>query len=244
MPRHGITPAMRRHGSGCRAAVVILLSGLPVCAPTGAALAEDVAVALPVSGQSLAAHIAEASQRFGIPADWIRAVLAAESAYAVHAVSSAGAMGLMQVMPDTWSELRARHALGNDPFEPRDNIFAGTAYLREMLDRYGTIAGMLAAYNAGPGRYDAYLASGRPLPAETRDYVARLAPVLAGAPTAASTLASRQQTSDWRQAPLFVVRAGGGSPAGALPPSGQLASPAAAPGHGIFVARPAAGLRR
>ena len=101
-----------------------------------------------------AAHIVEASQRFGIPEPWIRAVLRAESAGDVRAISSAGAMGLMQVMPDTWAGLRVRYGLGRDPYQPRDNILAGTAYLREMWDRYGNVAAMLAAYNAGPGRYD------------------------------------------------------------------------------------------
>jgi hypothetical protein len=105
-------------------------------------------------------------------------VLRVESAGDVRAISSAGAMGLMQVMPDTWAGLRSRHGLGRDPYDPRDNILAGTAYLREMWDRYGNVAAMLAAYNAGPGRYDEHLATGRTLPAETRAYVATLAPVL------------------------------------------------------------------
>ncbi len=90
-------------------------------------------------------------------------------------------MGLMQVMPDTWAGLRVRHGLGRDPYDPRDNILAGTAYLREMFDRYGNVGAMLAAYNAGPGRYDEHRATGRPLPAETRAYVAALAPILGGA---------------------------------------------------------------
>src|SRR3546814_14064344 len=84
-----------------------------------------------------AVHIEEAVRRFGIPAAWIRAVMRAESAGDVRAISSAGAMGLMQIMPDTWAELRVRHRLGRDPYDPRDNILAGAAYLREMYDRYG-----------------------------------------------------------------------------------------------------------
>ncbi len=123
---------------------------------------------------------AEASVRFAIPEHWIRAVMRVESAGNPQAVSRAGAMGLMQVMPGTWAELRQHHGLGPDPFEPRDNILAGTAYLRAMLDRYGTVGAMLAAYNAGPGRYDEFLSTGRPLPAETRAYVATLAPLLDG----------------------------------------------------------------
>ncbi len=103
----------------------------------------------------------------------------AESAGDVHAVSPKGAMGLMQIMPATWEELRARYGLGDDPFKPRDNILAGAAYLREMLDHFGK-KGFLAAYNAGPARYKEYLAKGRPLPRETADYLKKLAPVIDG----------------------------------------------------------------
>jgi hypothetical protein len=127
-----------------------------------------------------AAEIAAASQRFGIPEPWIRAVMRAESAGDRHAVSHRDAMGLMQVMPATWASLRAQHGLGADPFAPQDNIMAGTAYLREMLDRFGSVPLMLAAYNAGPRRVEAHLATGQPLPAETRSYVATLAPLLTG----------------------------------------------------------------
>lgn len=81
-------------------------------------------------------------------------------------------------MPQILARLRLRYRLDSDPFDPRDNILAGAGYLREMYDRYGA-AGFLAAYNAGPPRYDAYLATGRPLPAETRAYVAALAPLMA-----------------------------------------------------------------
>ena len=91
------------------------------------------------------------------------------------ALSPKGAMGLMQVMPETYEELRFRYHLGADPYEPRNNILAGAAYLREMHNRFGP-DGFLAAYNAGPGRYEDYLKSGRPLPEETRNYVAALAP--------------------------------------------------------------------
>ena len=90
-------------------------------------------------------------------------------------------MGLMQIMPKTWTELRARHGLGADPYDPRDNILAGAAYIRELYDRYGA-PGFLAAYNAGPGRYERHLATGRPLPAETQAYVATLAPMINSTP--------------------------------------------------------------
>ncbi|CAM5611443.1 Membrane-bound lytic murein transglycosylase C [Aquamicrobium terrae] len=196
--------------SGDRAAwhyAVLLLAGaLSVCTGSGVAVAQPAPVERPAAAHPYAAHIAEASQRFGIPEHWIRAVLRAESAGDVRAVSSAGAMGLMQVMPDTWAGLRVSYGLGRDPYDPRDNIMAGTAYLREMFDRYGNVGSMLAAYNAGPGRYDEHRATGRPLPAETRAYVAALAPVLGGA--AASDAPCRQPAPqpDWREAPLFVMR--------------------------------------
>ncbi|WP_262422600.1 lytic transglycosylase domain-containing protein [Brevundimonas denitrificans] len=133
-------------------------------------------------------------------------MLRAESAGDVRAISSAGAMGLMQVMPDTWAGLRVRHGLGRDPYDPRDNILVGTAYLREMFDRYGNVAAMLAAYNAGPGRYDEHRATGRPLPAETRAYVAALAPILGGAAPSDAPLQPPAPQPDWREAPLFVMR--------------------------------------
>jgi hypothetical protein len=93
--------------------------------------------------------------------------------------SSVGAMGLMQVMPATYDELRDRYNLGDDPFDPHDNIIAGVAYMREMYDLYGS-PGFLAAYNAGPARLDDYLANLRPLPDETRHYVAMIGPNLRG----------------------------------------------------------------
>lgn len=123
--------------------------------------------------------IAEASQRFAIPQAWIAAVMQAESAGLTHwkgrpITSPAGAMGLMQLMPGTWDAMRRRHGLGPDPHDPRDNIMAGTAYLRAMYDRFG-YPGLFAAYNAGPGRYAEHLRSRRSLPGETRAYIAQLA---------------------------------------------------------------------
>jgi soluble lytic murein transglycosylase-like protein len=124
-------------------------------------------------------YIVEASQRFGVPQAWIAAVMQAESAGQTHRngrpiTSHAGAMGLMQVMPGTWTTLRRQHGLGPDPHDPHDNILAGAAYLRQMHDRFG-YPGLFAAYNAGPGRYAEHLRTGRPLPAETRGYIAQLA---------------------------------------------------------------------
>src|SRR3546814_19818551 len=130
-----------------------------------------------------------------------------ESRGDVRAVSPKGAMGLMQLMPDTWASLRVRLGLGANPYGPRDNILAGGAYLREMHDRYGS-PGFLAAYNAGPGRYEEYLA-GRPLPAETRAYVAMLAPVLGSGEIVAPVMVAAADTLAWTRAPLFVVQSSG-----------------------------------
>jgi soluble lytic murein transglycosylase-like protein len=130
-----------------------------------------------VNVDSLAAYVTEASRRFGVPEHWIRAVMRVESEGKQRARSKKGAMGLMQIMPGTWTELRSRYRLGADPYDVRDNILAGTAYIRDLHDRYGT-PGFLAAYNAGPGRYERHLATGRPLPEETQAYVATLAPMI------------------------------------------------------------------
>jgi hypothetical protein len=127
-------------------------------------------------------YIREASQRYDMPESWIRALMRQESGGSLYRngrliTSSAGAMGLMQVMPGTYAELRARHNLGPDPFDPHENIMAGVAYMREMYDMYGS-PGFLAAYNAGPNRLDDYLANQRSLPDETRHYVAAIGPAL------------------------------------------------------------------
>ena len=198
-------------------AVLILSAALSICAGSGVAVAQSAPVERPAAAHPYAAHIAEASQRFGIPEHWIRAVLRAESAGDVRAVSTAGAMGLMQVMPATWAGLRVRHGLGRDPYDPRDNILAGTAYLREMFDRYGNVAAMLAAYNAGPGRYDEYLATGRTLPAETRAYVAALTPIIGGAAATEPPSSAPPPPPDWRDAPLFVMHSTDMRAAAALP---------------------------
>ncbi|UPJ54482.1 lytic transglycosylase domain-containing protein [Bradyrhizobium sp. 200] len=154
--------------------------------------------------ESFAPFIAEASRRFAIPPHWIRAVMQRESAGDEQAASPKGALGLMQIMPRTWVELSVRYGLGIDPLDPRDNIMAGAAYLREMLDRFGA-PGFLAAYNAGPERYEQHLATGRPLPAEAQAYVAALAPILDPDPRNGGTsIGSR--IVPWQQAPLFPLQ--------------------------------------
>jgi soluble lytic murein transglycosylase-like protein len=152
----------------------------------------------------LADFVAEAAQRFGVPASWINAVMMEESAGDVRAVSRQGAMGLMQIMPDTWEDLRSRYSLGVDPFDPRDNILAGAAYLREMHDRYGS-PGFLAAYNAGPKRYEEYLTTARELPVETQVYVATLAPMI-GARQLGGMVTTVQPEIPWQESALFAAR--------------------------------------
>jgi SLT domain-containing protein len=128
-----------------------------------------------------AAYIAEAARRFGRPEAWVRAVMQAESEGAADATSPAGAIGLMQIMPGTYAELRVRYGLSANAYDPHDNIIAGTAYMSEMIELFG-VPNFLAAYNAGPARFDDYLQRGRPLPAETRRYLAQIGELPAATP--------------------------------------------------------------
>ncbi|MBI1208523.1 MAG: transglycosylase SLT domain-containing protein [Azospirillum sp.] len=191
--------------------------------------------------------IAEAAARFRLPAPWIADVMRAESGG--HAfvgghptTSPKGAIGLMQVMPETFRELRRRHGLGVDPADPRYNVLAGVAYLRELYDRFGA-PGFLAAYNAGPGRYQEFLAGRRPLPTETKRYLAQLAPrigVADGPPGAAPRPPSRppvlqeleRSGAQARPAGLFVTGRAA-TPRPADPVSG-----------GLFVSLKATGIHR
>ncbi len=130
-------------------------------------------------------YIREAAAKYDVPERWIREVIRVESGGrtmmgGTPITSGAGAMGLMQVMPATYAELRSRHDnLGPDAYDPHDNIMAGTAYIREMYEQYGS-PGFLAAYNAGPRRLEGYLYGSRGLPRETRNYVAKIAPYIEG----------------------------------------------------------------
>ena len=199
----------RRSGVGSVILIAaVLLSG---GAAPGTAWAQEAPVAAPAAAHPYAGHVADAARRFGIPEAWIWAVMRVESRGNSRAVSRAGAMGLMQIMPATWGTMRARYGLGPDPFDVRDNIMAGAAYRREMHDRYGNASAMLAAYNAGPGRYDDYLSRGRPLPAETVGYLAQFTAVV-GAPGAVETAVSAPPDRfAWRRAALFVRITGSGS---------------------------------
>jgi hypothetical protein len=207
-----LTPRSRLSSSALRA-----LAGIAIVASL-ASCATRQEVSAPVEAANYAAHarrnytppgppsdpwgpyIMEASAKYDMPDKWIRAVIRAESSGQMYEkgtliTSDAGAMGLMQVMPRTFDELRARYSLGDDPYDPHDNIMAGTAYLREMFDVYGS-PGFLAAYNAGPGKLDDYLNHNKPLPLETRNYVAKIGPSVQDTfpqrPSAAGELAMNQ----------------------------------------------------
>jgi soluble lytic murein transglycosylase-like protein len=160
------------------------------------------------------AYVAEASVRFAVPINWIEAVMRVESdgrtrIFGRPIRSRAGAIGLMQLMPGTWTEMRAAYRLGSDPDDPHDNILAGAAYLRLMYDRFG-YPGLFAAYNAGPGRYADHLVRGTMLPNETRRYLASVRPVttailptrLSGAWNGPNNTASLRQREPRQQ--LFV----------------------------------------
>ena len=119
--------------------------------PKTAAEAEPAATpALPL--KSTNQIVAEASESHGIDSDFIRSVIGQESGGNAHAVSRAGAQGLMQLMPGTAAKLGVK-----DSFSAEENVHGGTRYLREMLERYhGDAIKALAAYNAGPDAVDRY----------------------------------------------------------------------------------------
>ena len=220
-------------GLAARAALFVPLGSAPACASATPVLRGD-------GHEEVAAwqsDIAAAAHRFDTPAAWIAAVMRAESGGLATVDgqpirSPTGAMGLMQVMPQTYAALRARYGLGADPYAPRDNILAGAAYLRELLDRYG-VPWFLAAYNAGPARLDAFLHTGRALPAETQRYLAVLAPQIGGTSGAlqaevATTVSSRESAPEPPvPSPSYAISAGlfatvvvhpEASPARAAPP--------------------------
>jgi D-alanyl-D-alanine carboxypeptidase len=156
-------------------------------------------------------YIREAAARYRVPEQWVRAVMRQESGGQEQATSPVGAMGLMQVMPATYEELRVRHRLGDEPYDPHNNILAGTAYIREMYDRYGA-PGFLAAYNAGPDRVDNYLAGRSGLPEETVNYLAAITPNLGpGVPRSGpfAVYASARSGRGSRPAPTIASLAAG-----------------------------------
>ncbi|WP_430414044.1 lytic transglycosylase domain-containing protein [Parasphingorhabdus sp.] len=226
------------------AAIFVALITTAPLTPTPA-IAKEASQSAPNTRISIAQYVTEASQRFGIPERWIYAVMRTESAGRVSATSPVGAMGLMQIMPRTWAVLRARYNLGSNAYDPRDNIHAGTAYLREMYDLFGS-PGFLAAYNAGPGRYKQYATAGRPLPLETRAYVAKIVPMIAGGTVSSVATKPRSIATPavrhWTHAALFTAqyeRAERGSSAAVPSTTNDTLAPLKAPENmvpnGLFV---------
>ena len=175
--------------------------------------------------------IEQASLRFGVPSAWIAHVMREESAgltewKGLPIRSSAGAIGLMQLMPATWAAMRARLGLGQSPDDPHDNIFAGALYLRLLYDRFG-YPGLFAAYSCGPTRYASYLAGARALPGETIAYLGKLGAAPArgsAAPQAVLAVAPPAAMPS-----LFLVRHG--------QPDAAPAAPSAAPPPSLFAIR-------
>lgn len=140
----------------------------------------------PLPDENIEPMIARHSDAQNLDPRLVRALIQAESGYNVRALSNKGAIGLMQLMPDTASELNIRN-----PYDPDQNIKGGTMYLRQMLDHFaGKVELAIAAYNAGPGAVERH--GGIPPFAETRDYVRRVLSLWRGAefslPSAASVL--------------------------------------------------------
>jgi soluble lytic murein transglycosylase-like protein len=108
-----------------------------------------------------------AAERYGLPPELVRSVMAAESGFQPRAISPKGAIGLMQLMPGT------AQALGANPRDPAQNVDAGTRYLRDLLEKYNyRLRHALAAYNAGPQAVDKY--NGVPPYRETINYIGRI----------------------------------------------------------------------
>ncbi|SMH31702.1 lytic transglycosylase domain-containing protein [Azospirillum agricola] len=211
-----------------------VLSVLSACASGGGSGGSRTATPAEID-----AYVSEASKRFDMPELWIREVIRQESGGRTMVngrpiVSKAGAMGLMQVMPATYEELRRKHDLGSDPYDPHDNIIAGTAYLREMYNLFGA-PGFLGAYNCGPGCYGDYLAGKRSLPGETKRYIASVGPRLnrTPSPTGADIVlvsapqGGVPQSSDSGTAPPPYAVSSYSPPAYTPPPAPSYTPPAA-----------------
>jgi soluble lytic murein transglycosylase-like protein len=155
-------------------------------------------VALSARAAEFSDIIHEHAGQHGLSDDLVRAVIQVESAFNPLALSPKGAMGLMQLMPATADEFGVLN-----PFDPDENIRAGVAYLRRLIDRYdGRVELALAAYNAGPGAVDKY---GEQVPPyrETRDYVRRIKSVTAIRVGPAKTIYKIVEIIDGREVPRY-----------------------------------------
>jgi hypothetical protein len=177
--------------------------------------------------------IKKASNRFKIPADWIREVVRLESggrtmlAENMPMVSNRGALGLMQLLPATYTDMRAQYGLGADPFNPRDNIFAGAAYLKWLHGKYGYPA-MFTAYNDGPGNYEQRTAKGSQFPAETQNYLTNATLVLGGPHTSATPAVAQATPISARAIDISALVNTAPAPTGVVTPAVDVVSPAGA----------------
>jgi soluble lytic murein transglycosylase-like protein len=151
---------MRESGLGYLLLLLLLLLALPTGALAGGRPP-------PVFVNAFDPIIQSTARDFGIEPELVKAVIAAESSFQPEAVSEAGAVGLMQLMPHTAAQLGV-----DDPTNPDQNIEGGTRYLAEMLERYGDVRRALAAYNAGPEAVDRF--GGVPPYNETKTYLSRV----------------------------------------------------------------------
>jgi soluble lytic murein transglycosylase-like protein len=154
-----------------------VLATSPTAPPIDAALVERIAARMRAARRitltdseivAVARAIAEESRRQSVDPALVLAVIHVESRFDAYAVSSVGAMGLMQILPSTGAELAAREGIAwrgpRSLFDPVANVRLGIAYLKELSDRYGDTAMALAAYNWGPGHIDRRLERGTPMP--------------------------------------------------------------------------------
>lgn len=129
------------------------------------------------ASQAIQPLVQAASQQYGIPTSLLNAVIQQESGFNANSVSSAGAVGLMQLMPETSQSLGV-----TNPLDPAQNINGGAAYLSQLLTQFhGNVSLALAAYNAGPGAVQSY--GGIPPYAETQSYVKNILAMAGQSPT-------------------------------------------------------------